>query len=525
MRASPLLIPVLVAALLVAALGGCEVIETADREIAEREAAVVGAAAGFAREAAPHVSVVDRPLLGTEATAFTGGTPLPTRLELNPGGFRYSGSDDVPLALALASIRTAAGVPVVLEDDVSQGAGEAIGDLPYWSGPLSAFLDVLATEYDVAWSYERRAIRVRPYLTRTYVLPTPIAKPLFESRSAAAGSGDATGTQEIAASFADADPWRDVDTLLRASLPADARYVSSVSSGEVTVTARPSDLARLEILIDGLYDRHGSQVLLRVSWMVVDLTASDDYQLDLQAVFRDAASGLRVATNSPVSNLAEVAGAGGLAIVNAPDSSDLASFDASRLLYTALSRSGRLLDHRTFAQAVQNNTPFSFNDRELRDYLKNVTRQIGTDGSGDTFATDTETLSLGSSLQVLPRVLSGNRVSLLLALSQAALVELRTISLGDSGSFIQLARQSRREIPAEEVILQNGQSLVLAGFEGDTVSREELGTGSAGFFGLGGAQGAEIKRTRLILVVTATIRKPPPRRQPPAVVLTRKAVP
>src|SRR3546814_13418252 len=85
-------------------------------------------------------------------------------------------------------------------------------------------------------------------------------------------------------------------------------------------------------------------------------------------------------------------------------------------------------------------------------------------------------------------------------MSQASLVELQTLPLGDDGSFIQLAERSTREIPANEVILQNGQSLVLAGFEGDTVTRNQVGTGTPGFFGLGGVQQGEVKRTRLILV-------------------------
>lgn len=507
----------------VAMLPACEAIKTAKQEIAEREQQVREASQDFARRATPHVTFVNRPFLGTEVKPFTGGTPLPVRLELNPGGFRFSGSQGVPLDVALVAIRTASGVPVVLDEAAGSTPIQAIGDLPYWSGPLSGFLDVLATEYDVAWNFDGKAVRVRPYLTRTYVLPTPIAKPSFQAGSSTAGSGTDTGTQQISANLSDVDPWKDIDALLKTSIGGDASYVSAPSTGELTVTARPSDLARIETLIDGLYERHGSQVLLRVSWMVVDISDSDNYQLDLQAVFNDIASGLRIGTVSPIGSLVDVAGSGGIAIVDAPDDSDLRNWDPSRLLYTAISQSGRLLDHRTYAQAVQNNTPTAFNDRTLRDYLKNFSRQIGTNGSGDTFSTETDTLSLGSSVQVLPRILSADRVSLLLTVSQASLVDLQTIALGDDGSFIQLAERAERGIPAETVILENGQSLVLAGFEGDTVSRDQVGTGTPGFFGLGGAQKADIKRTRLILVVTATIKRPPPRRRPAPVILTQRA--
>lgn len=505
------------------AVPGCEAIKTASREVGEREQLVREASDSFVRRSTPHVSVHDRPLLGTEVRPYTGGTPLPARLELNPGGFRYSGSRDQPLDVALSSIRNASGVPIVLERGDGADVGQERGDLPAWSGPLSAFLDVLATEHDVVWQYDGKAVRIRPFLTKTFVLPTPIADATFASSSAAAGSEENTGRQEVSADFKDVDPWDDVDALLEAAMPAGAGYVRAVSTGEVTITARPSDLARLEDIIDGLYERHGTQVLLRVTWMVVDISDADDYQLDLQAVFRDAASGLRIGFNSPVSSLVDVAGAGGVAVVNPPADSDLQNWDTSRLLYTALSRSGRLVDHRTFAQAVKNNTPAAFNDRTLRDYLKNFSRQRGTDGQGDTFSTEVDTLSLGSTLQILPRVLSGERLGLLLTMSQASLVELQTLPLGDDGSFIQLAERANREIPANEVILQNGQSLVLAGFEGDTVTRNQVGTGTPGFFGLGGVQQGEVKRTRLILVVTPTIRKLPPRRRPPAVVLTQRA--
>src|SRR3546814_3768962 len=91
------------AALLV--LPACEAIKTASREIGEREQLVREASDSFVRRSAPHVSVHDRPLLGTEVRPYTGGNPLPARLELNPGGFRYSGSRDQPPAVAISSIR------------------------------------------------------------------------------------------------------------------------------------------------------------------------------------------------------------------------------------------------------------------------------------------------------------------------------------------------------------------------------------------------------------------------------------
>jgi len=523
MRASHRIVSIIAGAAFCVGLPGCDAIKTAKREIAEREQQIQESSANFARRTTPHVSFVSRPFLGTEVQPFTGGTPLPTRLELNPGGFRFSGSQGVPLESALLAIRSASGLSVVLDEAPGSPNVIAVGDLPYWSGPLSSFLDVLATEYDVAWNFDGKAVRIRPYLTRTYVLPTPTAKPSFQAGSSTAGSGSDTGTQQIAADLSDVDPWKDIEALLKLSVDGDATYATSPSTGELTVTARPSALSRIESLVDGLYERHGSQVLLRVSWMVVDISDSDNYQLDLQTLFTDAASGLRIGTVSPIGNLLDVAGSGGIAVVDAPDDSDLRNWDPSRLLYTAISKSGRLLDHRTYAQAVQNNTPTAFNDRTLRDYLKNFSRQVGTNGSGDTFSTETETLSLGSSVQVLPRILSADRVSLLLTVSQASLVDLQTIALGDDGSFIQLAERAERGIPAETVILENGQSLVLAGFEGDTVSRDQIGTGTPGFFGLGGAQQAEIKRTRLILVVTATIKRPPPRRRPAPVILTQRA--
>src|SRR3546814_13431353 len=123
-----------------------------------------------------------------------------------------------------------------------------------------------------------------------------------------------------------------------------------------------------------------------------------------------------------------------------------------------------------FAKAVKNNTPSSFNDRTLRDYLKNFSRQRGTDGQGDTFSTEVDTLSLGSTLQILPRVLSGERLGLLLTMSQASLVELQTLPLGDDGSFIQLAERSTPEIPATEATLQHGPPPVLPGLRGHTVT-------------------------------------------------------
>jgi len=114
----------------------------------------------------------------------------------------------------------------------------------------------------------------------------------------------------------------------------------------------------------------------------------------------------------------------------------------------------------------------------------------------------TDTVVTGFQMQLLPRVLNTREIMLRYSLNLSDLVDLKTFNSTDAS--VQLPEVTRSKFE-QQVILKNGQTLVLSGFERQRTETDNKGVGSPRFLGLGGTAKGDIRRASNIVFITPRI--------------------
>jgi type IVB pilus formation R64 PilN family outer membrane protein len=134
-------------------------------------------------------------------------------------------------------------------------------------------------------------------------------------------------------------------------------------------------------------------------------------------------------------------------------------------------------------------------------YVSEVSVTLDAFGN-PTQSISTDTIVTGFQMQLLPRVLNTREILLRYSLNLSDLVALETFDSGDGS--VQLPQVTRSKFE-QQVILKNGQTLVLSGFERQRTETENRGVGSPRFLGLGGVEKGEIRRASNIVFITPRI--------------------
>ena len=122
-----------------------------------------------------------------------------------------------------------------------------------------------------------------------------------------------------------------------------------------------------------------------------------------------------------------------------------------------------------------------------------------TDSEGEvTHSLKVDSIDTGLSIFALPRLINNDRIQLSLWIVQASLNSL------DKFGSIQLPKTDHRAVEYT-VVLTPGETLIIGGYEQETVRKGQRGAGVAGFLGLGGSAKAELIRTSMIILVRPTL--------------------
>jgi type IVB pilus formation R64 PilN family outer membrane protein len=138
---------------------------------------------------------------------------------------------------------------------------------------------------------------------------------------------------------------------------------------------------------------------------------------------------------------------------------------------------------------------------EEQAYVSEVSVTLDTFGN-PTQSITTDTVVTGFQMQLLPRVLNTREILLRYSLDLSDLVGIETFESSDS--TVQLPEVTRSKFE-QQVILKNGQTLVLSGFERQRTEVDREGVGSPNFLGLGGVAEGQIRRASSIVFITPRI--------------------
>lgn len=376
--------------------------------------------------------------------------------------------------------------------------------VPSYRGPLSGFLQELSMRFDAAIDYSstRRQITIACNLTRVYPIKASTTKTEYTTTVAGSAVYDAKGisTSQMTKQDAQLDVWSDIDKQLKELMGNAGKYALSRSIGSVIVYGSASVHDRVSHYLNEVNKTFSDRISLEITAIFVQMKDEQDYGFSLKSLYTN--KGLNIGLTDLLPALSSKAATSSIAIISPPSGSTTAHFDTSKAMINAVASDGRLADVRNTTVFARNNTPS--NNQLTSD--RTVIQQIGTTAVANVSAqttAQTTNITFGYSVQVLPRVIGNKEVAVSLTLTQSDLV-LREEKRVSEYASIQLTEVPRRAFQ-QEISARSGETVVIAGYEMDQATNDNVGTGTPEFFGLGGSQKHFRDRTRIVLLVTPYI--------------------
>lgn len=423
-----------------------------------------------------------------------------------PGG----GDGSLEMALSQLSGQNAVGAPTAGLPPIATTVSLPIN----YSGPLSGLMDVVASQYDVAWKYTNGRIVLESVVTRSFDVPAlAMASSLkfdLSSKSSASGQGGSTPSagQEASASSS-TDILQEINTSIEQMLPGEGSSFSvNRSTGLVTVTSSPAVINRVSEYLTTINKRLSEQVALSVKVYSLTLDSREEFDLDVNGLFTQAGKyGLTMGTAGSGGVVPPVGGLGGPGLGWALLDTN-SKWNGSNALVNALSQKGDISVVTTASVTTVSGVPVPLQVGEERDYVKQVDVTPGTDGAQATASITPGTVSTGFSLQINPRVERNGDVLVQYGINISELTgaEDGFESYETMGSKVQLRRISQRNF-IQQARIPHNNTLVLAGFEQIRNENKKSGLGKRALPIFGGNGKAGLKREIIVIMITPTLLK------------------
>ncbi len=377
-----------------------------------------------------------------------------------------------------------------------------------YKGPLSGLLDEVSNRFGIWWKYENKQVYFYKFITKTFVLYSLPTKPtLSVNVGGSSTEGSAGSSSTTLSNTASIDLWSNIEASIKSMISSDAQLTMDQSNGTITLTGTPTDIRKVAKFVNEQNARLSRQVAISVKVLQVNISDSDQYGLNLSAVFggNDRIQNLGIV--SPGGLGAEVTENLTMTILSGRWTLDGAIQALSEQGTTNLITSGTV--------TTLNNKPAPIQVVKTQNYISEITKtNSGSDGSYYDLSTETEEIETGFTLDVLPRILEHGRLMLMFNLTLSDLIELERVDLGGgsstggegdtSGQYIQNPIIETRGF-TQEVALKSGETLILSGYERVENTANKTGVGSADNSLLGGTATAEKTRSILVIMLTPVV--------------------
>lgn len=385
-----------------------------------------------------------------------------------------------------------------------------------YDGTLEGFLDQVAARTGNAWRYEGGRVLMYHTDTRIFrvdILPGDTSVSATVTNQASGGSAGGGGggegggaqsgsTQTITGGTSTqfsstTNQFQTVVEAVTNMLSPKGKVTSVDGLGQIAVTDVPAVLDRVDTYIRSINDIATRQVVLDVKVFSIENTASDNYGISWDAIWQSLGSSVAANIISPGANITDSTGME-FTVVD-PTS----PFNGSSMLIEALSRQGDLQQLTSATVATLSGKAVPVQVAEETSYLASTQVTLVADAGAQVTRTP-GLVTTGFSMVLLPVVTSGDELLLQMQVNLSSLREIRRIGSEADGSLIESPLVDSRQI-LQNVRIESGQTLVLSGFEQDSIRNDARGVGSAKFMGLGGGRNSDRRRSTLVVMLTPRV--------------------
>ncbi|MXX91322.1 MAG: hypothetical protein F4213_06480 [Boseongicola sp. SB0677_bin_26] len=436
----------------------------------------------------------ERPYYGAAVQPKTGsvsGKPLPKAVEGARGvGLLLPETSDV--FQVASAITDASGIPINIRTRYVTDRG--IVDVPIgtrmkvdYEGPLSAFLDLVASRMDVAWTYDGKIVTIDRMVRRSWDVALPLGTTTFTSEERESRLGPKVGR-----SF-EIDPWAELEARLLPLAPPPGLVTISREAGRVDVFGPPSVQRSVERVLDETMKAASQRIGLDIAVYFVDATMSDSFGIgfNVDGSFNTVEGAFRM----PGTVFSADSSGQGIIISN----------DGNDISFEALAEDRAVVDYQLASSVVQSGTitPISLTQRQ--NYIFNSSTEVEEEDGKvtQTNTYDVQELITGLSMTVMPRLIKDRRIHLSLTFDEQTLITMDKL-VDTEQTVIQSPKTETRRLE-NQAVLSPGETLVLSGYERESGSQTEKGFGLLRVFGIGGENKAATSRVRMVLMIRPTV--------------------
>jgi type IVB pilus formation R64 PilN family outer membrane protein len=480
----------------------------------------------------------DRVWLGSRGYRQQNGDPLPNKYD----NITYITTQEQGLNEISSDLSAMTGMRFVVRDADSVSSSGASSDegmdigaaasglagksiaLSY-SGDFVGLLNQLSTKFDIFWEHRENVIYLSKYVTRTlalYSLPSTttlssqISSESDSSESAdSGGSGSGgknttSGTDNTVELETSLNVWEEVAEVIESMIPEGSTYAMSPSTGTLTITSSPLTIRKVENLIKKQNEILSRQVVVDVDVMSIVTSEVDNFKVDFSGILESISDNFNLNWSGPDGSLTMAEGLGNFSSSYLSDSlaydseDNFLSGSTADLIIDALSErfENSIVTNSTVTTLNNHTVPLQIITREA--YVKQVEQSVD-EGVITSSATPGD-ITTGFVMNVLPRILANGKVMMQYSMSISELTNLETKTFGDpkAPSFLQLPTVVSRDF-LQNVKLESGNTLVLAGYDRLISASESSGTGNPDNYFFGGGKYGELTKEVLVIMITPRV--------------------
>lgn len=468
--------------------------------------------------------------LGNSSVKIMEGDPLPWNMEKDDS-ITLVISQSATLPTLVQEITDITGITVRLDDLKAENAMPQESVPVNYSGKLSGLLNYLSNRYGVWWRYKNNVITFFTKETRVftiYALPTETKMSADLKGTSMGSSGSSSGggnTSSSLSTSANLALWDSIEKGVQQVVGQQGSLSFSRVAGTVTVTASPFVMQKVASYIANWNEKLSRQVAISVKVLQVSLDNSDNYGLDLSAVFNS--NNIAASYVSPFLIDTTTQGAGLLSMTLLRPSS---RWKDSKSVIAAFSSQGKTSLVTSSSVTTLNNKVAPVQITTAQNYVKevNVTNYNNSSSNDSEVDMETDTLNYGFTMEILPRILDHGRLIMLFSMTLSDLLDLETFSSGSRNTSsspgssgedtdnnndgetttVQLPKMQSRGF-MQEIAMKSGSTLVLTGFEQVSNNINSTGVGKAKMGLLGGSSYNQNKRDVMVILVTPEVLESP----------------